>query len=265
VGLVLGVALVISLVPTSSNPPLPSPPKSTLASFIQWGVSVSDSTLESVGLPSVATPLSSLKGAPLLTDGGKPAVVYVGAEFCPYCAMQRWALIVALSRFGTFSNLGQAISSSSDDVFPDLQSWSFYKSTYSSPYITFDSAEVTSSTPTGTGYYEPLESMTPVEVAPFHAYDKLGGWPFVDVGNHDVYNGPGADAAVLQGLTLDQIGSDLSDPTIPVAQAVDGVANYLTAAICAVAPNSKAAICSAPFIAQAQARMASSPFNPNAS
>src|SRR5690348_15801045 len=29
--------------------------------------------------------------APALTADGKPRVLYVGAEYCPYCAAQRWA------------------------------------------------------------------------------------------------------------------------------------------------------------------------------
>jgi len=33
-------------------------------------------------------------------------VVYIGAEYCPYCAVERWPLIVALNRFGTLTNLG---------------------------------------------------------------------------------------------------------------------------------------------------------------
>ena len=42
---------------------------------------------------------------PPLTAHGKPEVLYVATEYCPYCAAQSWAMIVALSRFGTFSGL----------------------------------------------------------------------------------------------------------------------------------------------------------------
>ncbi len=38
---------------------------------------------------------------------GKPEVLFVGAEFCPFCAAERWPLIVALSRFGHFSTAPQ--------------------------------------------------------------------------------------------------------------------------------------------------------------
>ena len=46
-----------------------------------------------------------IAGAPLLTVNGKPAVIYLGAISCPYCAENRWAMALALSRFGTFQSL----------------------------------------------------------------------------------------------------------------------------------------------------------------
>ena len=74
--------------------------------------------------------------APALTAGGKPKVLYVGAEFCPFCAAQRWPVVVALARFGTWSGLGQT-TSASDDVFPDTATLSFHGATYSSDYLSF--------------------------------------------------------------------------------------------------------------------------------
>ncbi|MCW1292980.1 MAG: DUF929 domain-containing protein [Candidatus Parvarchaeota archaeon] len=40
-----------------------------------------------------------------LTQNGKSTFVFIGAEGCPYCALQRVAIILALSRFGNFSKL----------------------------------------------------------------------------------------------------------------------------------------------------------------
>ena len=48
-------------------------------------------------------------------NGGRlPVVFFYGAEFAPYAAAERWPLILALSRFGTFNQLG-LMQSSSDD------------------------------------------------------------------------------------------------------------------------------------------------------
>ena len=52
-----------------------------------------------------STALQSVSYPSPLTKNGLPEVLYVGAEYCPFCAAERWALIVALSKFGSFSKL----------------------------------------------------------------------------------------------------------------------------------------------------------------
>jgi hypothetical protein len=69
-----------------------------------------------------------------------PEILYIGAEYCPYCAAQRWATIIALSRFGTFSGLGN-MSSYSNDVFPNTPTFTFVKAKYKSKYLVFKSVE----------------------------------------------------------------------------------------------------------------------------
>ena len=72
-----------------------------------------------------------------LTSDGKPRIVYLGAEYCPYCATERWAMVNALSRFGTFKNL-KITTSSATDVDANTPTFSFYGSTFTSPYIKFE-------------------------------------------------------------------------------------------------------------------------------
>ncbi len=68
--------------------------------------SVPVSTLNAVGKGTNVGALIPTTGQPALTSGGKPQVdLQLGAEYCPYCAAERWGMVVALSRFGTFSNL----------------------------------------------------------------------------------------------------------------------------------------------------------------
>ena len=61
-------------------------------------------------------------------------ILFVGAEFCPYCAAQRWPLIIALSRFGTFSGL-QTTTSSSSIEYPNTITFTFRSATFTSQYI----------------------------------------------------------------------------------------------------------------------------------
>src|SRR5271170_3657702 len=84
--------------------------KVQLASYYEAAVGVSNATLDAVGLP--ATVSVPTKITPTLSTVGTNGVVsYVGAEYCPYCAIQRWALLVALSKFGTFTSLNRQVLS----------------------------------------------------------------------------------------------------------------------------------------------------------
>jgi hypothetical protein len=92
---------------------------------------VSPAVLAAVGAGTAAGDLTWLPGPTRLGPGGKPLVVYIGAEYCPYCAVERWPLIVALSRFGTLKNLGPS-RSAADDVYPLTPSFTFVGSSYES-------------------------------------------------------------------------------------------------------------------------------------
>ena len=48
---------------------------------------------------------------------------------------------------------------------------------------------------------------------------------------------------VLAGKTWAQIAAALKTPSSPIAQAVDGTANYITAAICKMTGNQPASAC----------------------
>jgi hypothetical protein len=102
--------------------------------------------------------LTSLVGqqiasAPLLTVNGKPAVIYLGAISCVYCAENRWAMALALSRFGIFQNLFFGYSSLGDQDVPTIY-WApaHYNATsavdfgnfFDGTYVTFLSIEYSS-------------------------------------------------------------------------------------------------------------------------
>jgi hypothetical protein len=206
---------------------------------------------DTVGKGSGATPPTSLNAAALTTNG-KPELLYVGAEYCPYCAAQRWAMVTALSRFGTFKNLG-AITSSPTDVFPNTNTFSFYGSSYSSPYLSFQSREIESNVAQGGGYTS-LEKLSSAESTLFKSTGK-SSFPFLDFGGKYVLNGPQYSPQVLQGKTMQQIATALSDPNSDIAKAVIGSANYMTAAICKMTNNQPANVCTSPTITSLQSQL----------
>jgi thiol-disulfide isomerase/thioredoxin len=204
--------------------------------------------------PNSATGWSGYTGSPIvkindqaLTSAGKPEMLYIGAEYCPYCAAMRWSMAVALSRFGTFTTPLRGFHSSSTDVDPNTPTLTFYKAGYQSNYLTFTPVE------NETIAQKPLQATTSAQQALWVKYDTdssgYTGYPFVDFGNKALLKFPIYDPSILKGMTWAQVASALNDPSSKVAQAIDGAANYMTAAICKMTGNNgPAGVCTSASI-----------------
>jgi thiol-disulfide isomerase/thioredoxin len=254
--IVVAFVLVKSL---GGSPPAPTAGGTTgtalPASVMRDISSVPASTAATVGkgttIPRAVIPLS---GTPL-TSGGKPDVLYIGAEYCPFCAAERWAMAVALSRFGTFSSV-HGIHSSSTDVYPSTPTLTFYKSTYASKYLTFTPVETT------TVNKAPLQNTTAAQQALMNKYDvppyvsqqAAGAIPFIDFGNKFMISGASYSPQVLQGKTWSEVASSLSDPSTPISQGAVGAANLITAALCKLTGNQPASACT-PAVLKLEAQL----------
>jgi hypothetical protein len=242
---VVGLAVLIGaflLVRWWTTPP-PPPPLNTDATqqVVATITGLQASELDQVGAGSATNLVKAVSGSPLTGPTGKPEVFYLGAEYCPYCAAERWPMIIALSRFGTFTGL-QTTSSSSTDIFPNTPTFTFRKATYSSQYIDFQSVETTDRN------QNPLQSPTAAQQALVTKYDSNGYIPFVDFGNRYAFNGAMYPPSVLGGMTWQAVASALQQPGSAQAKAILGSANLLTAAICRLTEQQPAAVCSAPSI-----------------
>ncbi|MBV8952198.1 MAG: DUF929 family protein, partial [Actinobacteria bacterium] len=177
-------------------------------------------------------------------------VLYMGAEYCPFCATERWALVAALSRFGRFEGL-QLTHSASDDTYPDTQTFTFHGSRFDSPYVVFQPVEMK------TNRYANLETPTPEQRhlmltyggPPYFAPSSTGGIPFIDLGGKYLVSGASYDPSVLQGKSATDITIEMGDPSRPVSQGAVGSANALTEAICGLTGNTPANVCSDPVFA----------------
>jgi hypothetical protein len=225
---------------------------------------VSQTTFNDVGVDSHAIPVVApvlMHGQPVLSAKGKPEVLYVGAEYCPFCAVQRWALVVALSRFGTFTGL-RDMQSSTTSAFPEVQSFSFDGATYKSPYISFTGIEEYSDAAGRNGVFTRIAFPTTAQQATIDRYGPIAvpGWtarsggnlfPFVDVGNRAVSGTSLFSPAALVGLSQATIAGNLDDPTNAVTRAVISSANYLTAAICMATDQQPSRLCASKGIRDA--------------
>ena len=240
---------------TSSSTSNPLAPASVLAAV----TGVSPSVSSTIGAGGVADPLEAISGSPAVLTGssGKPELFYYGAEFCPYCAAERWSVVVTLSRFGTFTNLHTTTSSSSD-VYPNTQTFTFYGSSYSSADVDFASVESQDSN------HNPLQTPTAGEQTLASTYDTTpystttGGIPFQDLGNRYIVSGSGVPPQLLQGLNSEQIAATLTDTSSTVAKPIIGNANWLTAGICKLTGDQPGSVCSAAPIPSLESQLGSS-------
>jgi len=179
---------------------------------------------------------------PPLTARGKPEVLYIGSEYCPYCATQTWAMIVALSRFGTFTGL-RTIRSASYQSYPPLDTWTFYGSAFTSRYLTFVPVETRSNVKTAGGGYARLQRLTAAQQALLSRYGYQNSVPFLDFGNRFVMNGSSFAPFVLERQTWSQVAAELGRPRSPVGATILGDANYITAALCRLTGGQPARAC----------------------
>jgi thiol-disulfide isomerase/thioredoxin len=219
--------------------PLAAPPLSVDAaqSLVSAIASLPATELDSVGKGSANNVIKPVSGAALTGPTGKPMVFYFGAEYCPYCAAERWPLIVALSRFGTFSGL-KTTSSSSSDVYPNTATFTFHGATFTSQYIDFQAVE------TSDRNQNPLETPTAAQQSLVAKYDTSGSIPFIDLGNRYAAAGAMYLPDILSGMSWQAIADALAQPQTPQAMAILGSANLITATVCQMTGNQPAAVCS---------------------
>ena len=252
VGLVVLIALgaVIAKVATSGSKS--GGPASTAASkdVVAKVTAVPAATLDKIGKGSVKSLPKPITGQPVLTADGKPLIVYIGAEYCPFCAAERWAMVVALSRFGTFSNLGQT-ASSAHDAYPSTPSLSFHGSSYTSKYLTFQGVETESNKISGNTYAaldtptaQQEQLINQFDAPPYVAKDSTGSIPFIDFANQAMVSGSSYSPQLFAGKTPQQVADALSDPNSAIAKAVGGTANAFTAQLCKLTNNQPADVCS---------------------
>ena len=266
-GSILGVVVIVvafvifkaTQSPASTSSSSTSPTGTALpASVIRDITTVPASTLTSVGTGTADTKsVTAVSSAKALTSGGKPEVLYIGAQYCPYCAAERWALAVALSKFGTFQGLSGIHSAGGQEVYPHTATLNFYKSSYTSKYLTFTPVEQE------TVSEKPLEKTSAAQNALITKYDsppyvsasEQGAIPFIDFGGKFFVHGAQYDPQLLSGQTWAQVAAALKDPSNAVAKGADGAANMVTATICKVTNNQPSNVCTTPTIKTIQGQL----------
>jgi hypothetical protein len=255
----LAAKLLTSMSPTeSANAPVPPQMMADLSG-------VPAVTFEQVGRSNVATLPVPVGAAVQKGPNGLPLVTYIGAEYCPFCAAERWPLVVSLSRFGTFTGL-RTSHSAADDIYPLTPTLSFYGSGYTSRFVEFSAVELQSNVRSGSAYTT-LQTPTPAQDALLRTYDgppyvpsrSAGAIPFLSIANQYVVTGASFDLGLLHGFSQAEIAASLSAGTSDQARAIVGNANALTAALCLATGDAPADVCTQPAVRSLEASLLDRP------
>ncbi|MGC8622675.1 MAG: DUF929 family protein [Candidatus Micrarchaeia archaeon] len=244
------VAAYLNTKPASSSALVGAPVSNTTLSQLK-DIAMNQTLASAVGSGSAGNLPTLENGTPIYTNG-KPTIIYIGADYCPFCAATRWTLIIALMRFGNFTSL-HYMESSPTDYAPSTPTFTFYNSSYFSNLIYFAGVE------TLTRNYTPLSYPDSLENATFNKYNlnnpalpssERGGIPFVDFANKSVQNGAEFSPTLINKLTWSQIIQELNNPNSQVSQAIIGSANIFTAQICSIDNYTPRSICSQNYVKQ---------------
>jgi hypothetical protein len=242
VGVVVVLIAVFVVIGLNSSKPKAAPRTPLTDSEMAQLTSVPISTLVAATKMGVSLQApSGLTGAPLIKNG-KPEMLYIGAEFCPICATERWPMMVALSHFGTFSNVSQTSSAALDGNIPTL---SFYGSSFDSADMVFTPVETTTNQPQG-NYYVPLEKPTADQQA---LWSKLLNgnlsFPFINMGGKYLLNTSQFSSSVLSGSSFSEILGDVGNNNTTIGKNIDAAAGALVRYLCNMTGEKPAATCAA--------------------
>jgi hypothetical protein len=256
---VVGVALIAAIAignsgSSSSNGNITGR-KAAPAAVVTGVAKVPSTVTEKVGAGTTLALPKPINGKPI-EQNGKPGVLYIGAEYCPYCATERWALTNALSRFGTWSNL-QITNSSLQDTNPGTKTLSFHGAKLTSPYLVFSGIETQNNE---SATLEALTSaqqslMTTYDAPPYVPEASRSAIPFIYFNGEYLISGATYDVSVLQGKTWEEIAQAMNDPSSAIAKGAIGAANGITAAICLTTHDQPASACSSKVIQDLQTQI----------
>lgn len=182
-----------------------------------------------------------------LTSGGKPEVLFIGAEFCPICAAERWPMTIALMKFGTFTDLKQTHSAVSDG---DAGTISYFGSTYTSPYLTFVPRELYTNQPYNggppNGYYRTLDKPTAAQQAVWTA--NLGSnlsFPFIDFGGKMALETAQYNPSTIYYKNFATVLGTVGSNDNSTGAYIDASAGVFTKYLCMLTNNQPGSVCSA--------------------
>lgn len=245
VGVVVVVVAVLVIVAVSSNSNGGAPRQPATASDQAALENIPLSTLTAAA--SKVTQLNSANGAAgggggTLTVGGKPELLFIGAEFCPICAAERWPMTIALMKFGKFTNLKVTHSAVADG---NAGTISYFGSTYTSQYLVFSPHELYTNQPTAT-YYKALETLPKADQTVWTANEGSNvSFPFIDFGGKEVLETSQFNPSSIYYHSFSSVLGAVGSNDNTIGASVDASAAVFVKYLCGLTNGQPGSVCSA--------------------
>ena len=157
---------------------------------------------------------------------GKLFVFFMGAEYCPYCAAERWAVVRALSKFGQWSGLKQTMSAAREEAFLNLPTYDLTEATYTSPHVEFVSREIKDRE------FKPLQKLLKVDEKLVRKHNPDKSIPFLLIGGRFMQVEAGFSPKIFIGHTFRQTETELKKIESDIRKTIDDEANIISALMC---------------------------------
>ena len=180
---------------------------------------------------------------PALVSDGKPELLFIGAEFCPICAAERWPMYVALSKFGTFSPPPGKIHSAVRDG--DLADADLLRDDVHQPVSDLHLGGDHDQPTRWRLLRAPRDADRGPAEALVGAHQRTPSRSWTSGGSR-ILTSAQYNPGDLSGVSFDNIVSDIGDNSTVVGADVDAAANVLIKTICSsLTGNKPADVCSA--------------------
>lgn len=166
---------------------------------------------------------------------------FLSALYCPFCGAERWAIVDALGRFGTWQNLNPSQSTAGVDGIAAVPTYDFVHAAYTSSYVAFvarDAADAQGN---------PLQPLQPGERDLVNRYDREGGIPLLVVDGAFTQVSSGYSPGLLAGKSFEEIHAGLGGGSV-AAVAIHHEADVLSALICYADGGQPRDVCAAPAV-----------------
>jgi hypothetical protein len=163
---------------------------------------------------------------PLKRPSGKPLVFFMGAGFCPFCAAERWAIVEALGKFGTWEGLVEDKSADHDEKYLNVPTLNFARAKYISDYVEFVGRE------TADRNFEPLQELDDKDYEILDTFDPDQIIPFLLIDGQFMQVGSGYSPQLIAGMDHPKVRSELANPNSEIGKAMRGEIDNIVALVC---------------------------------